>query len=98
MSTAPLPIFTIDEYLKLERAAEFRSEYLQGTIVAMAGAGRNHGWILGEAFAQLHAQLRGKSCGAATNDLRLYIEKYRVQQKHAHQIRSILPAKGFHGA
>ncbi len=78
MSTAPLPILTIDEYLKLERAAEFRSEYLQGTIVAMAGAGRNHGWILGEAFAQLHAQLRGKSCGAATNDLRLYIEKYRV--------------------
>lgn len=78
MSTAPLPIFTIDEYLKLERAAEFRSEYIQGTIVAMAGAGRNHGWIIGEAFAQLHAQLRGKSCGAATNDVRVYIEKYRV--------------------
>jgi len=78
MSTASHAIFTIDEYLKLERAAEFRSEYIQGTMVAMAGAGRNHGRILKEALGRLNEQLRGSPCEVAANDLRLYIGKHNV--------------------
>ena len=78
MSSLPNPIFSVEEYLRLEYKAEFRSEYIQGTIVAMAGASRNHGWIVGAVLAQLATQLRGKSCGAAANDIRVYIEKYKV--------------------
>lgn len=78
MSTAPHQIFSVEEYLKLERQAEFRSEYIQGTITAMAGAGRNHGWIITAALSRLEGQLRGKSCGPTANDIRVYIEKYKV--------------------
>jgi Uma2 family endonuclease len=78
MSTQALPRFSIDEYLKLERAAETRSEYLQGTIVAMAGASRNHNWLASETLVRLGEQLRGRTCGVAGSDVRLYIPKYEV--------------------
>jgi Uma2 family endonuclease len=78
MSTQAPPRFSIAEYLKIERAAETRSEYLQGTIVAMAGASRNHGRIAISTSSWLHDQLRGKTCEAAGSDVRLYIAKYDV--------------------
>lgn len=78
MSTQALPRFTIAEYLKLERAAETRSEYLQGTIVAMAGASRNHNRIATATLSWLYEQLRGKACEVAGSDVRLYIAKYDV--------------------
>ena len=34
--------FTPEEYLAFEREAEYRSEYISGQIIAMAGASRNH--------------------------------------------------------
>ena len=37
--------YTPQEYLALERQAEFKSEYLDGIIVAMAGASRAHNLI-----------------------------------------------------
>jgi Uma2 family endonuclease len=39
----------------------------------MAGASRNHGRIVGNAFAFLHTQLEGRNSEAATMDLRLAI-------------------------
>ena len=78
MFSQALPHFSIAEYLATERAAETRSEYLQGRIVAMAGATRNHGWIASETLIRLGEQLRGKACGAAGSDVRLYIAKYDV--------------------
>jgi Uma2 family endonuclease len=78
MSTQALPRFSISEYLKIERAAETRSEYLQGTIVAMAGASRNHAWIGTATVSRLEQQLRGKTCGPAGRDVRLYIAKYDI--------------------
>ena len=39
------PLFTIADYLTLERAAEERHEYLDGVVYAMAGESPNHGRI-----------------------------------------------------
>jgi len=78
MASQALPRFSIAEYLEIERAAETRSEYIQGTIVAMAGASRNHGWIASETLVRLGEQLRGKTCGAAGSDTRLFISRYDV--------------------
>jgi len=72
MSTQPVPHLTFDQYLEIERAAEFRSEYLQGQMYAMAGASRNHGRILANAMGSLWEQLRGRECEAAATDLRIY--------------------------
>jgi Uma2 family endonuclease len=34
--------YTSEEYLALERAAPFKSEYIDGYITAMSGVGREH--------------------------------------------------------
>ena len=43
----PTPRYTPAQYLALERAAETKSEYLNGEIFAMAGASRRHNLITG---------------------------------------------------
>ena len=43
-----------EEYLKLERAAEFRSEYFNGRMYAMAGASHRQGVVIANLVAALH--------------------------------------------
>ena len=61
------------QYLKMERAAEGRSEYFQGEVFAMAGASRQHGKLTGNAFATLHVQLRGRRCDIFQADMRVKV-------------------------
>jgi hypothetical protein len=42
MSAHAQPGLTPEEYLEIERAAEFRSEYYAGRMYAMSGASLNH--------------------------------------------------------
>ena len=68
---------TEEEYLALDRAAEYRSEYYDGQMFGMSGGTRAHSKIGGNIFAELREALRGKACGPANNDLRLRIPKSR---------------------
>ena len=43
---AQKPRYTPEEYLALERAADFKSEYFDGQIFAMAGASPEHSAIV----------------------------------------------------
>ncbi len=61
------------EYLALERRAEYKSEYIDGCIVAMAGASRVHGLIAFNLAGELHGQLRERPCEAFVGDMRVYI-------------------------
>lgn len=46
MSTMPQRSFlTPEEYLAIERQAEFKSEYFQGEIFAMAGVQKTHNLV-----------------------------------------------------
>lgn len=78
MSAQAAACFTVDEYLKLERAAEFRSEYIQGQIIAMSGASRNHVRIAAASLSLLHGQFRGRPCEAFGSDLRLHISAHNA--------------------
>jgi len=78
MSTQPLTHLTVEQYLEVERAAEFRSEYLNGEIYAMAGGGFNHALIATAVVARLDEQLRGKPCLVAGSDLRLFCKAANV--------------------
>ncbi len=52
--------YTLEEYLALEELAEYKSEFLDGTIVAMAGGKPNHNKI---------ANSIGRTCTIALKDV-----------------------------
>jgi Uma2 family endonuclease len=75
MATQIQPRFTPEQYLALERKADYRSEYVNGYIFAMAGASREHNLIAGNTFGELHAQLKGRPCEAHVSDMRIKVSE-----------------------
>jgi Uma2 family endonuclease len=67
------PYYTPEEYLALERAAEYKSEYLAGEIFAMSGASEAHNTITLNIAAELRAQFRGRPCRVYASDLRVQV-------------------------
>ncbi|MEP6900611.1 MAG: Uma2 family endonuclease [Actinomycetota bacterium] len=70
-------IYSDEEYLVLEREAEQKHELIDGEIVAMAGASREHNLISGNVFAGFHSRLREKPCESYINDMRVRMKKGR---------------------
>jgi Uma2 family endonuclease len=73
MSTQPKTFLSPAEYLELERRAEFKSEYYEGEMFAMAGASRRHAVISTNLIGELRQQLKPRPCEAYSSDLRLRI-------------------------
>ena len=73
MSIQAQPRYTPEQYLELERKAGHKSEYVNGQILAMAGASEAHNTITVNVAAALHAQFRGRPCRAYVNDMRVRI-------------------------
>src|SRR6266487_5535716 len=65
--------YTPEEYLALERKADYKSEYVNGQIIAMAGASRSHNLIAGNLYRELGQQLRGRPCEAYISDMRVKV-------------------------
>lgn len=65
------PYFMPEEYLTLERKADYKSEYDNGQIFPMGSAGRTHNLICGNVSAPLTAQLRDRPCEVYANDMRV---------------------------
>jgi Uma2 family endonuclease len=74
MSSQPVHYFSVEEYLKLEREASYRSEYFDGEIFAMAGASRRHNLISINAGGSLNAQLAERECEVYVSDMRVRVE------------------------
>lgn len=70
-------LYSPEEYLALERAAETKSEYVDGYIYAMTGASRAHNLITLNIGAELHRQLKGRPCEAYLADMRVKAAKAR---------------------
>ena len=64
-------LITAEEYLTLERAAPFKSEFWYGRIYAMAGASSAHNKIQPCLSAAIVPQLRGTGCTAFSNDTKI---------------------------
>jgi Uma2 family endonuclease len=64
---------TPDEYLALDRAAEAKSEYCAGRIIAFAGAGKSHNLIVANVIAGVHRQLIDRPCNVYPSDMRVLI-------------------------
>ena len=70
----PKKYFTAEEYLALEEAAEYKSEYYQGEIFAMAGASFNHNSVVINLGSELHLALKNSPCRTFVSDLRVWVE------------------------
>ncbi len=75
MSAAPAREILLQEYLAIERQREFKSEYRNGRMFAMAGASEAHNLIVWNVGAELHVQLKGRTCKAYQNDMRVRIPR-----------------------
>jgi len=68
-----IPYITAEEYLARERTADYKSEYFDGEIFAMAGASEPHILIVSSISAKLYAQLEQRPCKVYSNDMRLKV-------------------------
>ncbi len=68
-------LVTAEEYLVQERAAEFRSEYFNGSVVAMAGGGMDHALISCEIVYRLRNQFEGRPCMVFNSDMKVRIDR-----------------------
>jgi len=73
MSSNPRTYLTPEEYLAIERKGDYKSEYIDGEMVAMTGASRNHNLIMINAAREITLQLKGKPCETYASDMRVRI-------------------------
>ncbi len=70
--------YTPEEYLELEEAAEYKSEYIDGQIIPMAGGSTNHNRISLNLSAALNFAFRQQDYEAFMGDVRLWILQKRI--------------------
>lgn len=59
------------EYLEFERQSDFRHEYVDGEVFAMAGASDEHNLIVASITIAIGVQLRGGNCKIYSSDMRV---------------------------
>jgi Uma2 family endonuclease len=78
MSSPAPTLFTEAEYVALESASEQKHEFVDGVIVAMAGARPPHNMICANLAATLVALARGRDCVTMTSDQRVHVPATRL--------------------
>lgn len=71
MSSLPKNRYSAEEYLALDREADYKSEYVAGEIFAMVGATPRHVLIAGNTAGELRNRLRDTDCQVYAADLRI---------------------------
>jgi len=64
---------TPEQYLAMERSAEFKSEYFDGQVYAMAGGTYPHATILTNVSGELRQALKQKPCTVTSSEARLRV-------------------------
>ncbi len=78
MSTLPKGFITPEQYLELERTAEYKSEYYDGEMVAMSGAREAHNLITLNLARLLHDHVRSRGCRVYSLDVRVQMNAART--------------------
>jgi len=73
MSVHSLALITPEQYLEAERKAEYKSEYYQGVVYAMAGGSPVHSLIAMNLGGELRQALKKRRCFVYSSDLRLRV-------------------------
>src|ERR1700694_4022877 len=73
MASVPNYYLSPEEYLTLERKAEFKSEYMDGVVYAMASASKRHNLIVANIIITIGAQLKGRPRRVCPSDLKVRV-------------------------
>ncbi len=73
MSAVPKQIYTLEQYLALERVAPYKSEFYRGQVFAMSGGSPRHNTISINLATSLRGRLRGTPCRPYNSDQRMRI-------------------------
>lgn len=76
MSAVPKRKLTVAEYLEIERAAPFKSDFYNGEMYAMAGASPKHNEIKDNLILEIGSQLKGGRCRTYSSDQRLKMDRF----------------------
>lgn len=71
--------YTAEEYLAFEREALDKHEFVDGEIVAMAGASREHNLIGTNIGTEIRFGLKGKNCETYVSDMRVRTKPNRYR-------------------
>jgi Uma2 family endonuclease len=71
LKAKPPKLYTVDQYLEMERDALERHEYIDGEIFLMAGESDNHEIISANLSGELYIQLKGKDCQFRIKDAKI---------------------------
>jgi Uma2 family endonuclease len=73
VATNPVSKLTEEQYLEIDRAAEIRSEFIDGEMFAMSGGTNRHGIIQGNLFGELYLAFANSACMPFGSDSRVRI-------------------------
>ncbi len=71
MASLPTPRITEEEYLQIERAADYKSEFADGEMFAMSGGTLSHSQLALNWGFELKLRLRGRECFVYNSDARI---------------------------
>ena len=75
MSTVPVRQLTPEQYLEIERKAEFKSQFFRGEMFAMSGASREHNQIAVNLIRNVSQRLLSGPCEVYGSDMRVRVSK-----------------------
>jgi Uma2 family endonuclease len=75
MSAVPKTRLTPEQYLAIERKAEFKSEFYNGEMFAMAGASEPHNRIVQNLNIEVGSRLKGSGCHSYSSDMRVKVSR-----------------------
>lgn len=73
MAVQARPKLSPENYLAIERSADYKSEYLNGEIFAMVGASEPHNLILANLIREIGNQLKQRPCKVYPSDMRVKV-------------------------
>jgi Uma2 family endonuclease len=74
-------LFTVEQYLEMERAAEERHEYIDGHIYKMAGESLEHSTISTNIIGELRSQLKNSPCRVLSPNMKIRSGPFFKEQK-----------------
>ena len=69
-------IYSLEEYIELEKSTDEKFEFWNGNVWSMSGASYNHNRIVQNLNFEIELQLRGKDCQSFPSDMRVKVPSY----------------------